>query len=197
MTRRAAGRVEEVLAEQWRQLEEWYAQEGGAHLLRGPASPEAIAGVEQELGVTLPEELKRSLELHDGTEEDGWPGGTLLSCAGIVKETGIWRELLADGSFDKRSHHDPEDDEDLEDAERAVQPGWWNEGWICIDADGAGNGAVIDLAPGPGGTRGQLLDMDHEVGPSGPTAHGFIDYLDDVLEELDDCSVVDGSYVEG
>ncbi|MFJ6460185.1 SMI1/KNR4 family protein [Streptomyces sp. NPDC091387] len=186
-----SGKSPDTISSVWAQIEEWYAERDATHFLLPPATAEDIAAVETELGVSLPEALTLSLRRHDGSSDSGWPAGQLLSCARIISETTVWRDLLADGTFDDEADFNAND----ADAQ-ALQPGWWNPGWISLDADGGGNGSALDLSPGPDGTVGQIIDMDHEVGPSGPTAPDFIGYLSDRLEELEDCTVVDGKYVE-
>ncbi|MFK8910283.1 SMI1/KNR4 family protein [Streptomyces sp. YS-3] len=171
----------------WEDIERWYLSQGAPQVLQPPATDEQIASVETTLGVELPTEVKASLRRHDGSADGGWPKGRLLSCDGILSETRVWRDLLADGTFDNlKSFHAGGD---------ALKPGWWNPGWVSLDADGAGNGSVLDLSPGPAGRVGQVIDMDHEVGPSGPIASDFVGYLTDVATQLDEFSVVDGQYV--
>ncbi|WP_406450508.1 SMI1/KNR4 family protein [Streptomyces sp. NBC_00876] len=186
-----SGQVHEAVASVWEQIEKWYAEQDAAHFLLPPATAEDIAAVESELGVPLPQEVKASLLRHNGSRDGGWPSGTLLSCTAIVEETGVWRDLLSDGSFDDVADFHSDDD-----GVQALKPGWWNLGWVSLDADGGGNGAVLDLSPGPGGKSGQIIDMDHETGPTGPTAPDFTGYLNDRLEALEDCAVIDGEYVD-
>lgn len=187
-----SGQIPETVSSVWAEIEQWYAERDAAHFLLPPATAEDIATVEAQLGVSLPEEVVLSLRRHDGSRDSGWPAGTLLSCTGIVSEASVWRDLLTDGTFDDMVDFNATDDKDSQ----ALKPGWWNTGWIPLDADGGGNGSVLDLSPGAGGAVGQIIDMDHEVGPSGPTASDFIDYLRGRLDELEDCTVVDGKYVE-
>lgn len=177
-----------AVAAVWEDIERWYAAQGAAHLIRPPATGEQVASVEATLGVELPEAVKASLRRHDGTADGGWPEGTLLSCDGILSEAHVWRELLADGTFDELK--------DFRSGSEALKAGWWNTGWVPLDADGGGNGSVLDLSPGPEGQVGQVIDMDHEVGPSGPIASDFVGYLTSVAARLEDFSVVDGEYVE-
>ncbi|MFF1478166.1 SMI1/KNR4 family protein [Streptomyces sp. NPDC058301] len=172
----------------WEEIERWYAAQGAAHLLLPPATDEQIASVEATLGVELPEQVKASLCRHNGSTDGGWPKGLLLSCDGILSETHVWRELLDDGSFDELK--------DFRSGGEALKPGWWNAGWVSLDADGAGNGSVLDLSPGPAGEIGQVIDMDHEVGPSGPIANDFAGYLREVAARLEEFSVTDGEHVE-
>lgn len=186
-----SGQAPETVSSIWAQIEEWYAERDVAHFLLPPATTEDIAAVEAELGVSLPEEVTLSLRRHNGSRGSGWPACQLLSCAEIIRETTVWRDLLADGTFDDEADFNANDE-----GAQALEPGWWNTGWIALDADGGGNGSALDLSPGTDGVVGQIIDMDHEVGPSGPTASGFIGYLSDRLEELENCAVVDGKYVE-
>ncbi|WNI24579.1 SMI1/KNR4 family protein [Streptomyces sp. ITFR-16] len=181
----------EAVASVWSRIEKWYAERDASHFLLPPATSDDIAAVEAELGVSLPEAVRASLLRHNGSTDGGWPAGSLLSCTGMAEETKVWRDLLEDGSFD-----DVTDFNAADESASALRPGWWNTGWVSLDADGGGNGAVLDLSPGTGGRVGQIIDMDHEVGPSGPTAEDFADYLLLRLEELEDCVVVDGEYVE-
>lgn len=177
-----------AVAAVWDDIERWYDAQGAARVLQPPATQEQIAAVESTLGVELPAQVKASLRRHDGTPDGGWPKGRLLSCDGILGETGVWRSLLADGTFDNHK--------DFHSGGDALKPGWWNTGWVCLDADGAGNGSVLDLSPGPAGKVGQVIDMDHEVGPSGPLANDFVGYLTDVAARLEEFSVVDGQHVQ-
>ncbi|MFX0538413.1 SMI1/KNR4 family protein [Ornithinimicrobium sp. Y1847] len=162
----------------WDRIEAAFEAAGLADDLQPGASPEAIAEVEEHLGVKMPEDLRASLARHDGCY-DSWPTGSLLGTRGIRSEADVWNELLADGTFDASAEHD------AGGGSGAVGQGWWRRGWIPLDADGAGNGAVVDTDPGPQGQVGQVLDMDHEVGPSGPKHDSVLAYLRDLAEQLE------------
>lgn len=163
----------------WEHIEAWYASQKAAHLLHPGASAEAIASAEKQLGVPLPLQLRQSLQRHDGTAEGGWRYGTLLGVESIQAEEKIWRELLDNGTFSANADHD------ASEGDASIQKGWWVRGWIPLDADGAGNGNVVDIVPGPNGVVGQIIDMDHEVGPSGPEFSSLAEYLEDVLKDLE------------
>ncbi len=183
-----ASEIAKAVVDAWGEIERWYEAQGAAHLILPPASREQIGALEDALGVELPEALTASLRRHNGSADGGWPTGTLLSCDGILQEVGVWRDLLTGGDFDDLK-------EFVADGE-ALKAGWWQTGWVSLDADGAGNGAVLDLSPGPAGKVGQVIDMDHETGPSGPMASDFVGYLRAVAGRLDDFSVIDGQYIE-
>lgn len=174
------------IAQLWDVIDEWYATRGASLQLNPPASAEAIDALAAHLGVTLPDQLRESLSRHDGTPEGGWPRGELLSCARIADETTGWRDLVSGGELGDRAPSDPAPQ---------MAPVWWHQGWLSLDSDGAGNGAVLDLAPGTGGAVGQILDMDHEVGPSGPRQPDLAAYLQAVLDELAGFTTLDGALI--
>lgn len=160
----------------WQKIEAWYAENGASHLLNPGASEADITATEKRLNVNFPPELRESLRRHNGSTEDGWVAGELLSLEGIEREHALWTELLNDGAFDINASINAGNEE--------VQSGWWHPAWIPLDADGGGNGCFVDTAPGPAGTVGQVRYMDHEVGPESE-AQSLTDYLKEVLEELD------------
>lgn len=160
----------------WERIEAWHAANGLTENLNPGASAEAIAQAEKDMGLTFPPELRESLLRHDGSADGGWPTGELLSLERMADERKVWMDLLQNGTFDDNADHN--------EGSEALQPGWWNPAWIPLDADGGGNGAVIDLNPGRQGTVGQVIDMDHEVGPSGPKYPSLAAYLDAMLERL-------------
>lgn len=166
----------------WERIEAWYAAQGASHLLNPGASEEAITEAEKQIGVQFPEELRESLRRHNGTGGSGdwgWIHGNLNSIREIIEETKMWHELSEVGEFEDNDEHD------ASQGQNSIKRGWWNRGWIHVDADGLGNGAVVDMSPGPNGVTGQIIDMDHEAGPSGPNFLSFKDYLLDVANKLD------------
>lgn len=165
--------------DQWERIEAAFTAAGIRHALNDPASPEAIDALESELGLTLPPELRESLERHDGTTDGDWPGGALLGVNGIQGEAKVRRELVEDNTFADAADHD------ASNGKGSIKPGWWNLGWIPLDADGGGNGKVVDADPGENGVVGQVLDMDHEVGPSGPYFGSVSDYLKDIADRIE------------
>ncbi|MDO4245247.1 MAG: SMI1/KNR4 family protein [Deinococcus sp.] len=165
------------ISDVWERIETWYEARGASHLLNAGASADAIAEAETNMGLTFPAELKESLLRHDGTTWSGWAGGELLSLVRIADERGVWMELLEGGGFDDNADHNEES--------TRLQAGWWNPAWIPLHADGGGNGMVIDTAPASGGTLGQVLFMDHEVGPNEPEYDSLSAYLTAVAEGLE------------
>lgn len=160
----------------WEAIEGHYAAQGASRLLNPGASVQALDALEHSLGTSLPSALRESLSRHDGSSDSGWPHGELLSIERMLGERDIWMDLLRQGTFSELA--------DFNAGHPEVQAGWWHAGWLPLDADGAGNGAFVDLAPGPLGTVGQVRDMDHEVGP-GVESQSLADYLQGALEALE------------
>jgi cell wall assembly regulator SMI1 len=137
------------------------------HLAAG-SSDQALDRVEEELRVALPEDFRASYRRHDGgfsmrlvTDME------VLSLARIVEAWQILEELLRDEEWARtppyyfteavvRFGHQP----------GPIQPVWWSRHWIPFATDRAGNHTCLDLAPAAGGARGQIIDWDHECGPS-------------------------------
>lgn len=163
----------------WERIEAWYQVQGASHLLHQGATVTDMAATERQIGVTFPAEMRESLLRHNGSTDGGWSYGTLLDLEGIQREEQVWRSLLDDGTFHDHADHDASEGRD------EIQQGWWVRGWIPLDADGGGNGAVVDAVPGPRGRVGQIIDMDHEIGPSGPAFQSLSGYLNHVLEALE------------
>ncbi len=156
----------------WDRIEKWYAEKIPDCELGAAAAAADITSVETHLGLTLPEELKASLMRHNGVGY--WPSAELLSADRIKDEWDVWAGLIDDGTFDGLSG----DDDDR------LQKCWYDKKWIPIDADGCGNGACLDLNPGPKGTVGQILNMDHELGPK-LIFQDFAGYLESVAAKLE------------
>jgi cell wall assembly regulator SMI1 len=66
-----------------------------------------------------------------------------------------------------------------------IQPTWWHQRWIPIGHDRAENNCCLDLIPAPGGSVGQVIDWDHEVGPSRVLATRFLDILSVFAQDLE------------
>ena len=157
----------------WDRIEKWFSEKAPDMELGAGAGAADITALETHIGVALPEELKASLMRHNGVEN--WTKGELLS-TGRIKNEWDWRSGLAeDEGYGERPGEDNE----------FIKNCWFDNSWIPIDADGGGNGACLDLNPGPKGTVGQILDLDHESGPSGPLFSDFAAYLEKAAEELE------------
>jgi cell wall assembly regulator SMI1 len=157
----------------WRRIDAALGKHAPAVLetLSGPASAKSLAALEKELGQPVPDDLRRSWAVHDGQDDEveqhllfaDFPFYGVARTRAARKEARVvakmlgvdkqaddlvaWHALVADGigSIDgpvkARDHH---------------------EAWLPI---GAYNGDVhryLDLDPAPGGTVGQVIEVDPE-----------------------------------
>lgn len=165
----------------WIRIERWLGENAPAALagLNPPATPSEVEETERYLGVQLPESVRQSYLRHNGQTSDspailiGWEW---LSLARIRGEWKVWKDLLDGGDFDGI-----ENDEDG----TAIRRDWWHPAWIPISYSGSGDHHCLDLAPGPEGTSGQIIEMWHDQ-PSRPLlAESFEAFLADFAEGLE------------
>jgi cell wall assembly regulator SMI1 len=145
------------------------AAAAGVTLAEG-ASAKAIAATEKVLGAKLPGDVVAFYRRHDGSDDQpAVDGRELLSLARIVSEWKIWKDLFDQGTFEENDHGMPGP---------GVQKKWWIPEWVPVTYDGAGNHHVIDLAPAPGGTYGQVLSFWHDDDSRTVVAESFLEWLD-------------------
>ena len=157
----------------WTRIENWLEQNAPSVTLSTGAPAAEIQALESVMNLTFPEGLRTSLLRHNGVDEPNWPKGTLNSLGDIKHEWGIW------------TNPTQEEAEQGVGEEDKIQKCWFSKSWIPIDADGAGNGACVDLKPGPAGIMGQIIDMDHETGPNGPLFSDYAYYLEDIANTFE------------
>jgi internalin A len=124
--------------------------------LRGPANEKTLAEAEIELGLVLPEELRALYLLHDGEETNGpglFMGLRFLPVEELVQHWKVWAELEADWGVEAEHYSVPMG---------WIQERYINRGWLPIGEDGGGNHIGIDLAPGPEGRIGQIINFGRD-----------------------------------
>jgi cell wall assembly regulator SMI1 len=161
----------------WRRIESWLAAH--APPLRACLAPGASSGAieraEGNLQVRLPDDVRDSYSIHDGSGFGGLLPFPLLSLSRVVQEWSNWRELLLKGTFG-----------DAESTPQgSIKTDWWNVRWIPFTHDGGGNHQCIDLDPAPGGEVGQVINFDHEVGATEVLAPSFRVYLAAFADDLE------------
>ena len=159
----------------WDRIEVWYQKNAPKWELPKGATDEEIDDLAAHLKVTFPEELRVSLKRHNGTEDGQWARVSLNSTKRIKSEWNTWTDLLKEGLFD----------DSTVESDGTYQAKYWCESWVPIDANGGGDGYIMDLAPGPKGKIGQILFLDHEEGPSGPKYPDYAGYLENIAEKLE------------
>jgi len=143
------------------------AEAVGVKLPRG-AKKTDIAKAEKAMGVRLPDEVCAFYLCHDGGGDTYFvENRELLSLRRMVGEWKIWKELFDKGEFDEENAH----------GTKGVQTVWWIPEWIPVTYDGAGNHDIIDIAPGKGGTHGQIVSFYHDDESRRIEAKSFLVWL--------------------
>ncbi|WP_374536620.1 SMI1/KNR4 family protein [Chitinimonas taiwanensis] len=144
------------MAQAWAQLEAWLKQEEPALLrsLGKPASPEALAELEAKLKLSLPDDFKAALSVHDGQkgEEPLFEGEFFLSTKGVLSQWRTWTKLMKSPDMAECSGAPDE----------GIRPDWFHPAWIPFTHDGMGNHLCLDLDPAEGGQVGQIIRVWHD-----------------------------------
>ncbi|KAI5803138.1 hypothetical protein EDC01DRAFT_612215 [Geopyxis carbonaria] len=163
----------------WTRIDAW-AEDNFNELfdnLCTPASVNDVNELEYTLDCSLPQEVRESIQVHDGQERGGMPTGIifgcmLMDCEEIVDEWKNWRVVESEylgtpkrtssGDASSSSSAAPIPRTDLQSRQDsqpdgAVQKVYSHPGWIPLARDWGGNYIACDLAPGPTGTWGQII----------------------------------------
>ena len=148
--------------------------------LRPGATDAAIDALEAEIGQKLPESLRAIYRLHDGQGDRDTLPGLFFGMPWLPLEamTATWREW--EGLVDEELHlelssHPP----------GAIQLGYARRGWLPISEDFSGNLLAVDLAPGPEGWRGQLINAGRDEHDKHVLARSLPEFLARVCEEIE------------
>jgi cell wall assembly regulator SMI1 len=174
----------------WQRIEAWLSRYAphAWQMLHPGASEWEIQQAEVAMSIILPENFKASYRLHDGgyiidlvTEMNILPLRDIVAEWQMFKEledVGTWSDATLPYYFTERII-------------RAgwqtgpIQPVWWHQHWIPIGRDRAGNNCCLDLIPTAGGSVGQVIDRDHEAGPSRVLASSFLEILFNFASDLE------------
>lgn len=151
--------------------------------LRPPATMARIRATEKELGVRFPEDVRRCYLLHDGQNADsrGFPpaflhGWEWLSLERMVDEWRVWKDLVDAGDLV----------DCVTEPDAGVREDWYHPGWVPITYSGCGDHHCLDLAPAPGGTVGQIIEVWHDMASRPVVAPSFIRWLEHFAAELEE-----------
>jgi cell wall assembly regulator SMI1 len=132
----------------WRDIERWLQERaaGPRGGLTGPVSAESVRDAEVALGMPIPEQLRASLDCHDGEEPELWllSNWSLLPLKTMVK---VWR----------RERDQARGQEPWPEMDPFTRGDSWRERWIPFAYDGSGGYLVVDLDPLPAGQVGQII----------------------------------------
>ncbi|MDC0716262.1 ankyrin repeat domain-containing protein [Nannocystis bainbridge] len=178
----------------WKFIDAWFTDNDPGTDYRPdlPAKPKdasaALARWEQEFG----ESFEASLHVHFA-RGFAHPGRTFMEYTLLELRLAHdrWRglnELVDEGAFARARPRalDKNDDQ--------IQFVWWSRGFIPIAEDGGGNLICADMNPGPGGTRGQIIQWEKTEGPLGPLAETLGVYIADYRQALAEGSLAYDAY---
>jgi cell wall assembly regulator SMI1 len=115
----------------------------------------------------------------------------IFSLKDIVAEWQMFKELEDVGTWSDADIPYYFQEDGLGWQTRPIQPVWWHQRWIPIGRDRAGNLCCLDLVPASGGSVGQVIDRDHEAGPSRVLASSFLEVLSTFASDLEAGAYVD------
>jgi cell wall assembly regulator SMI1 len=150
-----------------------------------PATAEQIAEAEQQLGMTLPQEVRDAYFRHNGSPRDGpalfinW--GNWCSLEEMV---GYWKRRVSTLEQDQARSPDifPEYAPYWDTLK--VSPVWWNRFWIPIGRTNTISTFYIDMQPGPLGVVGQVIE-DFGMCDAAWKASSFNAYLTHLIDHLE------------
>lgn len=161
----------------WKRIEAWYgANVPSEHFSLAPgATAEAIKPVESELKVKLPEDVKASYRLHNGSSAIFPYGEELLTLDQVVYHWQLMRTCLPYFEGEDAVESEPEG---------PIKHVHWSLRWVPFTGGDADH-RCIDLDPDESGTVGQIIEFYHETGPSRILAKSFESWLTGFAEELE------------
>lgn len=116
--------------------------------LNPPASKTAVQDLEQHVGLTLAEDLRQLLTVHNGQIEKGPPAFGLYSFFSISRMLDRYT-----------SHKSMAGDQKMEQSyDERLQPFHWHPGWLPV-GHWEQTELTVDLAPTDKGTSGQVFTL--------------------------------------
>lgn len=145
---------------------------------RRPATDKQIATLETKAGAALPADYRAFLERANGSKDREFAG-----CHEVAADA---RELLGYAEEELEDADDPDAARAAftnDDGSGRVAPGGFVRGWLPIYDHGTGAFVILDCAPGPQGSIGQILSYGE--GETRVTHPDFRAWLQDHVEDLE------------
>jgi len=203
-----------AVSHSWKKIDRW-AEKNYPELfdqLGEGCTQNDINELEHELDMSLPQDVRESLAIHDGQERGGRPTGIifgcmLLDCEEIVQEWRNWKtvneEFLSgakskpvkgptNGSSSSSNSHTGsnrfwrQELLDRQDSQppKAIQKAYAHPSWISLARDWGGNNIAVDLAPGPAGKWGQVILFGRDYDCKYVVARSWAHFLAVVADDL-------------
>lgn len=92
---------------------------------------------------------------------------SFINVSGNQKKEGVFSNRIVDG-----------------EETGVIQDLWWHEFWIPFAEDGGGNFLCIDMAPGPNGNLGQIIQVERDDGAFETEFKSFSEWLKNYRDGL-------------
>ncbi|KAL6249998.1 Cell wall assembly regulator [Rhinocladiella similis] len=198
----------------WKKIDRWaekHYEELWDQLGEG-CTQNDVNELEHELDMTLPQDVRESLGIHDGQERGGRPTGIifgcmLLDCEEIVQEWKNWKIVNEEYLSGARSKYSSKGlsngsssssqtqngnrfwrqellDRQESQPPKAIQKAYAHPSWIPLARDWGGNNIAVDLAPGPMGKWGQIILFGRDYDCKYVVARSWAHFLAVVADDL-------------
>lgn len=162
---------------------------------------------------SLPEDFRQFYKRHDGQLRGGKPTGlimglVLLDLESIVEENILWNKVaerlerqqymaqhqqkqneLKEGSLQQQQHYQKQAATFITNQRsippNAIQPFYYNKGWVILLKDNIGNQVAMDLNPGPNGTWGQIILFGRDFDTKLVIAHSLQEFIFEFTTDLE------------
>ncbi|CAL1186064.1 unnamed protein product [Candida parapsilosis] len=162
---------------------------------------------------SLPEDFRQFYKRHDGQLRGGKPTGlimglVLLDLESIVEENILWNKVaerlerqqymaqhqqkqneLKEGSSQQQQHYQKQAATFITNQRsippNAIQPFYYNKGWVILLKDNIGNQVAMDLNPGPNGTWGQIILFGRDFDTKLVIAHSLQEFIFEFTTDLE------------
>jgi len=144
--------------------------------LRPGCTDDELDEMERTIGQKLPPDVRAVYRQHDG-QEGRTPGLvyglTMLPLNRVLDQWRVWHDLLAEDptineAIGAGTSHPPD----------AIAVAYISDARIPLTYDGGGNHLGIDLAPGPAGTVGQIINFGADETNKYVLASSLLDFLE-------------------
>lgn len=148
--------LEEDIAPVLARLDAWYGANlaSDKYVFNPPATDPQIDAFEHMVELRLPRSYRQLYKWHDGENGDRWGhiyGLPLLSLKQAMTNWEGWNSTLAELGGNRYAV------KGASWPDGAVDPAYFNPGWIPLTSDGSGGHIGLDFDPWPGGRVGQVI----------------------------------------
>jgi cell wall assembly regulator SMI1 len=160
----------------WSDIEQWYSNHAANLLedLNNGISDQVLTEFESQTGLTIPEDYKTSLKIHNG--DVYFHSYCYQSLEGVLKSWLLMKQQVEAGAFEGRQI--------FNEGEEVIQNIWWCSRWIPFAEDSGGNFICIDLEPASQGIVGQIIKMEVNAGPVATEYESFFEWLKSYRDDL-------------